>query len=142
MLYTNPRGSTGYGEAFHKANEKDWGGGDYRDIMAGIDHILKTNREIDERNIGVTGGSYGGYMTNWMIGHTNRFRAAVTQRCVSNLISFLNSDIHMWLSETYFDTTPWDDHELLWRHSPLAYVKSTAYPRDESSCSSKNQRRP
>jgi acylaminoacyl-peptidase len=128
VFTTNPRGSTGYGTKFHRANEKDWGGGDFRDLMAGVDHILKAHCEIDPERLGVTGGSYGGYMTNWTIGHTDRFKAAVTDRCVSNLNSFVTSDINLWIAEVYFDTTPWDKPDLLHRHSPMAFVKEMKTP--------------
>ena len=79
VVYTNPRGSTGYGRDFSAAVSHDWGGKDFEDIMAGLDAAVARGW-IDPERLGVAGGSYGGYMTNWAIGHTNRFKAAVTMR--------------------------------------------------------------
>jgi hypothetical protein len=87
VFFTNPRGSTGYGRAFQRGIENEWGGKDYVDIMNGLDAAIASNAWIDTTKLGVTGGSYGGYMTNWIIGHTNRFKAAVTLRGISNFIS-------------------------------------------------------
>ncbi|MDP9251481.1 MAG: S9 family peptidase, partial [Chloroflexota bacterium] len=93
VLYTNPRGSHAYGEKFSTACVGDWGGKDYEDLMAGVDHALGTGW-VDEKRVYVTGGSYGGFMTSWIVGHTTRFRAAATQRSISNNISaFGTSDI-------------------------------------------------
>src|SRR5437867_1902014 len=101
VLYTNPRGSHAYGEKFSTACVGDWGGKDYEDLMAGVDDALKSNW-VDGKRLYVTGGSYGGFMTNWIVGHTTRFRAAATQRSISNNISaFGTSDIgwHFWEHE-------------------------------------------
>src|SRR4051812_8476479 len=83
VLYTNPRGSHAYGEKFSTACVGDWGGKDYEDLMAGVEHVLALGW-IDQKRLYVTGGSYGGFMTNWIVGHTDRFRAAATQRSISN----------------------------------------------------------
>src|SRR5699024_12194509 len=88
VVYVNPRVSNGYSKEFFDAVRHDYGGGDYADIMAGLDHVIEENAWIDTDRLGVTGGSYGGFMTNWIVGHTNRFKAAVTQRSISNWISF------------------------------------------------------
>src|SRR3954447_23411000 len=84
VFFCNPRGSTGYGQKFERGIENNWGGMDYQDVMAGVDAAVKANDWIDTERLGVTGGSYGGYMTNWIVGHTNRFKAAVSLRSVSN----------------------------------------------------------
>ncbi|MDY0395910.1 S9 family peptidase [Virgibacillus halophilus] len=100
VLYVNPRGSYGYGQKFVDACRKDYGGKDYRDLMAAVDHALKSFDFIDAERLGVTGGSYGGFMTNWIVSHTNRFKAAVTQRSISNWLSFYGvSDIGYFFTE-------------------------------------------
>src|SRR5206468_12851281 len=87
VLFTNPRGSTGYGQKFERGIVNEWGGKDYQDIMNGLDAALRKYSWIDAERLGVTGGSYGGYMTNLILGNTNRFKAAVTLRSVANFIS-------------------------------------------------------
>ncbi|HWX39710.1 MAG TPA: S9 family peptidase, partial [Blastocatellia bacterium] len=87
VFFCNPRGSTGYGEKFERGIVGEWGGKDYIDIMNGVQAVLKKYPWIDRSRLGVTGGSYGGYMTNWIVGHTDMFKAAVTLRSVSNFIS-------------------------------------------------------
>lgn len=128
VLYVNPRGSHSYSQQFVDAVRGDYGNGDYEDIMAGVDYVLKENDWIDETRLGVTGGSYGGFMTNWIVGHTNRFKAAVTQRSISNWISFYGvSDIGYYL-------TPWQigtdmtDIDKLWDASPLKYAANIETP--------------
>ena len=86
VFFCNPRGSTGYGQKFERGIVNNWGGMDYQDVMAGVDAALKQNPWIDAGRLGVTGGSYGGYLTNWILGHTTRFKAAVTLRSVSYLL--------------------------------------------------------
>src|SRR5699024_6488806 len=88
VLYTNPRGSHGYGQKFVDACRADYGGEDYSDLMHAVYYALQHYHFIDEKRLGVTGGSYGGFMTNWIVSHTNRFKAAVTQRSISNWLSF------------------------------------------------------
>jgi dipeptidyl aminopeptidase/acylaminoacyl peptidase len=129
VLYTNPRGSHAYGDAFVRACVGDWGGMDYGDLMAGVDHALGQGW-VDADRLYVTGGSYGGFMTNWIVGHTDRFRAAVTQRSISNNVSaFGTSDIgwHFWEYEMG-DATPWRDGHKLVDRSPLAYVTNVDTP--------------
>ncbi|PFG07117.1 S9 family peptidase [Bacillus sp. es.034] len=128
VLYVNPRGSHGYGQDFVDAVRGDYGGGDYEDIMKAVDYALKEFPFIDESRLGVTGGSYGGFMTNWIIGHSDRFKAAVTQRSISNWISFYGvSDIGYYFSEWQIQSDL-GDVETLWKHSPLAYVKNIDTP--------------
>src|SRR5450755_279895 len=128
VLYTNPRGSCGYGYEFALAVRGAWGEKDSIDIMNGLDALLSRGY-IDEQRIGVTGGSYGGFMTNWLIGHYDRFKAAVTDRCVSNMATmFGTSDIGWDLADDNLDTTPWEDLEKYMHMSPLNYVKDMHTP--------------
>ncbi|WP_248928349.1 S9 family peptidase [Paenibacillus hamazuiensis] len=129
VLYTNPRGSFGYGQPFAQACRGDFGGGDYRDVMEAVDYVTKIRDDVDESRLGVTGGSYGGFLTNWIVGHSDRFRAAVTERSISNWLSFYGmSDIGISYTEGVIQGNPWDDPEKLWAHSPLAYVKNIQTP--------------
>jgi dipeptidyl aminopeptidase/acylaminoacyl peptidase len=128
VLFTNPRGSAGYGEAFATCTRGRWGKVDMPDIVGAVDAAVALGF-VDSGRIGVTGGSYGGYLTNWIVGHTDRFRAAVTQRCVSNLHSMYGtSDIGFDFGEMEFGGTPWADANLLLRHSPLSYVDKIETP--------------
>ncbi|MCM3711689.1 S9 family peptidase [Sporosarcina luteola] len=128
VLYINPRGSHGYSQEFVDAVRGDYGGGDYEDIMASVDHVLAENEWIDEDRLGVTGGSYGGFMTNWIVGHTNRFKAAVTQRSICNWISFFGvSDIGYYFSDWQI-AADMKDVETLWKHSPLKYAENVETP--------------
>ncbi len=129
VLYTNPRGSQSYGERFAHACVGDWGGKDYADLMAGVDHVVAQGY-VDTSRLGVTGGSYGGFMTNWIVGHTDRFAAAVTARSISNnASSFGTSDIgwHFWEYEMG-DADPYADPERYARFSPLRYVRNVRTP--------------
>jgi dipeptidyl aminopeptidase/acylaminoacyl peptidase len=128
VLYLNPRGSSGYGQKFSDGTLNEWGGGDYRDLMAGVDEALRRYSWIDRDRLGVTGGSYGGFMTNWIITQTPRFRAAVSVASVSNLISFYSTSLYQDLIHTEFGGFPWDNYELLWQWSPLRYVKQALTP--------------
>lgn len=128
VLYTNPRGSCGYGHKFALAVRGAWGEKDSLDIMAGVDALLQKGY-IDEQRMGVTGGSYGGFMTNWLIGHTDRFKVAVTDRCVTNLASdFGSSDFGWTFADDDLDTTPWDNLERYMERSPIKYVKNMHTP--------------
>jgi dipeptidyl aminopeptidase/acylaminoacyl peptidase len=128
VLYTNPRGSCGYGREFSLAVRGAWGEKDSLDILAGLDTLLQKGY-IDEQRIGVTGGSYGGFMTNWLIGHTDRFRVAVTDRSVTNLASdFGSCDFGWTFADDELDTTPWEDLDRYMRMSPITYVKNIHTP--------------
>lgn len=128
VLYTNPRGSTGRTAAFTVANRARWGEEDYGDIMAGLEVALQRDW-VDAERLGVAGGSFGGFMTNWIVGHTDRFKAAVTMRCVSNLLSFFGtSDIGYTFIETQFQTEPWENVERLLHYSPITYAKNITTP--------------
>ncbi|MCB0174458.1 MAG: S9 family peptidase [Anaerolineae bacterium] len=129
VYFCNPRGGFGYGEAHTKAIYNDWGNKDYADLMAWVD-VVEQKPYIDRDRMGVTGGSYGGFMTNWIIGHTDRFKAAVTQRSVSNSVSMFGSgDLASIWSALFGPTTYfWDDHETYWRQSPLKYIGQAKTP--------------
>lgn len=128
VLFTNPRGSSGYGESFTTCTRARWGEADAPDVLGGLDAVLARG-DIDPARIGVTGGSYGGYLTNWLIGHSERFAAAVTQRCVSNFVSMYGtSDIGFDFGEHEFGGTPWSDIDLLLRHSPISSVEQMETP--------------
>lgn len=129
-LAINPRGSSGYGQKFSDGTLNNWGGGDYKDLMAGVDEALKKHPNIDSTRLGVTGGSYGGYMTNWVITQTNRFKAAVAVASVSDLISFYATSLYQDLVHVEFGGFPWTgrNFELLWRWSPMAHVANASTP--------------
>ena len=128
VLFSNPRGSQGYGEAFATATRGRWGESDAPDVLAALDAVL-ARPYADPSRVAVTGGSYGGYLTNWLVGHTDRFRVAATQRCVSNFHSFYGtSDIGFDFGEWEFGGTPWASADLLLRHSPITYVDRIATP--------------
>lgn len=128
VIYTNPRGSDGKGNEFSDIRGK-YGSIDYDDIMYFTKEMVKKYDFIDEEKIGVTGGSYGGYMTNWIVGHTDYFKAAVTQRSISNWISKFNTtDIGYYFVGDQVDGNPWDDTEKLWDNSPLKYANNVKTP--------------
>jgi len=130
VLAINPRGSSGYGQTFSDGSVDNWGGGDYKDLMAGVDAVLKSHSKIDPEKLFVTGGSYGGFMTNWVITQTNRFKAAVSAASVSDLISFYATSMYQDLVHAEFRGFPWagDNYTLLWKWSPLAHVKNATTP--------------
>lgn len=129
LLYTNPRGSHGYGQAFVDACRGDYGGKDYEDLMRAVDYALTAYNFIDEERLGVTGGSYGGYMTNWIVTQTNRFRAAVTDRSISNWVSFWGvSDIGYYFAEWEVGGNVSDNPDKLWERSPLRHVSRVETP--------------
>jgi dipeptidyl aminopeptidase/acylaminoacyl peptidase len=129
VYFCNPRGGQGYGENHAKAIWNAWGTADYEDIMAWVDYVGQ-KPYIDRTKLGVTGGSYGGFMTNWIIGHTDRFKAAVTQRCVSNQISAWGSSDVNWVFEQAVggDRAPWDNMEQYWNQSPMKHIGAATTP--------------
>lgn len=128
VYFCNPRGSQGYGEDFADAIADNWGSVDYQDLMEWTT-VVQRKKYIDSRKKGVTGGSYGGYMTNWIIGHTNRFQAAITQRSVSNLISMWGTSDGNWIFQRVFgDKEPWKNLDNYWKQSPLKYIESARTP--------------
>ncbi len=129
VFYCNPRGSEGYGREFNEANLRDWGPGPMRDVIGGIDALV-ADGVADPDRLGVTGGSYGGYLTNWIVAHDQRFRAAVTCRSVSDMsMLFLTGDISGgdW-AELEFGVTPWDDPAYYREISPLTYADGIRTP--------------
>jgi dipeptidyl aminopeptidase/acylaminoacyl peptidase len=128
VIFTNPRGSAAYGEEFAATIPTNYGDRDYKDIMEAMDHVIKTGM-ADEKRLGVTGGSYGGYMTNWIVGHTDRFKAAVTQRSISNWQSmFGTSDIGYYFSEDEVGGVPWENLQHYVENSPITYVQNMKTP--------------
>ena len=130
VLAINPRGSSGYGQKFSDGSADNWGGGDYKDLMAGVDRVLATHANIDPEKLFVTGGSYGGFMTNWVITQTNRFKAAVSVASVSDMISFYATSMYQDLVHAEFRGFPWadDNYAVLWKWSPLAHVQNVTTP--------------
>ena len=128
VSFSNPRGGRGYGEEHTKAIWGGWGGADYDDLMAWNDYVASMPY-IDSSRMGVTGGSYGGYMTVWIIGHTNRFKAAVAQRCVSNLVSMWGSSDFNWAFQIELNNKPpFEDLQKFWDHSPIKYIGNAKTP--------------
>ncbi|MCA1629106.1 MAG: S9 family peptidase, partial [Acidobacteria bacterium] len=128
VLFTNPRGSTGYGQKFERGIEGEWGGKDYQDVMNGVDAALARNPWIDRERLGVTGGSYGGFMTNWIVGHTNIFKAAVSLRSVTNFISDEGTRDGAYGHSPDFGGDLFERFDLYWDRSPLKYAKNVKTP--------------
>jgi len=127
ILRVNPRGSSGYGRKFRYANIKDWGGGDYRDLMTGVDRTIEMGVADPER-LGVMGWSYGGFMTSWTITQTHRFKAASVGAAVTNLMSFIGTaDIPSFIPD-YFEAQPWENLELYRTHSAMFNAKGVKTP--------------
>ncbi len=127
VLRVNPRGSGGYGRTFRFANLNDWGGRDFLDLMAGVDHVISMG-VADPDRLAVMGWSYGGFMTSWIVTHSRRFKAAVVGAGVTDLWSFTGtSDIHGFLPD-YFGGEPWNNFDGYYNHSPMAFVKGVATP--------------
>ncbi|WP_297466589.1 S9 family peptidase [Thermococcus sp.] len=128
VIFSNPRGSDGYGEDFADIREH-YGERDYQDLMEVVDEALKRFDFIDGERVGVTGGSYGGFMTNWIVGHTNRFKAAVTQRSISNWVSFFGTtDIGYFFAPDQIGGDPWNNTDTYWEKSPLKYAPNVETP--------------
>jgi len=128
VIFSNPRGSDGKGDEFSDIRGR-YGKEDYNDLMEVVDTALEEFSFIDEDRLGVTGGSYGGFMTNWIIGHTDRFGAAVSCRSISNWISKFNTtDIGYFFVSDQQDGDPWEDHDRLWEQSPLRYADKVETP--------------
>jgi dipeptidyl aminopeptidase/acylaminoacyl peptidase len=128
VLYLNPRGSDGYGERFRREVVRDWGGKDYADLMSALDQAIERTGYVDVNRMGIGGGSYGGYMTNWAIGQTDRFSAAVAMRSIANLVSeYSQHDIVLW-GALELGPPPYPDLDELWRRSPIRYVQNIRTP--------------
>jgi dipeptidyl aminopeptidase/acylaminoacyl peptidase len=127
VFWSNPRGSLGYGEEFSMAIERDWGNVTMRDVMAGVETVAERDY-VDEDNTFVTGGSFGGFMTGWIVGQTDYFDGAVAQRGVYDLSSFYGSTDAFKLIEWDFGATPWDEPGFLWEQSPVAHADEVSTP--------------
>lgn len=130
VLYTNPRGSQGYGETFTRAVVGDWGGGDVADVLAGLDQALSRYDWIDPERLGLLGGSYGGFMTSWIVGHSKRFVAACSERAVNVQMSmFGTSDIGFLFNQVELGgVLPWEDVSKYLERSPLTYARDITTP--------------
>ncbi|MBV8865459.1 MAG: S9 family peptidase, partial [Acidobacteriaceae bacterium] len=127
VFFPNPRGSYGEGETFTRANIRDFGGGDLRDVLAGVDAVAK-KIPVDEARIGVTGWSYGGYMTMWTVTQTNRFRAAVAGAGIANWLSYYGENsIDQWMLP-FFGASVYDDPQIYAKSSPITYIKQVKTP--------------
>ncbi len=128
VIYCNPRGSDSYGDAFAAAVVKKYGERDYEDIMEMVDYSVK-NFGIDPEHIGVTGGSYGGYMVNWIVGHTDRFEAAVSDRSFSDAVSdYFSGDIGPTFDSDQIGGTPYENLETYWEKSPIKHIRNCKTP--------------
>ena len=129
MLFTNPRGSSGYGHAFTFSTRARWGMEDYQDLMQAVDvAIARAKGGVDTTRMAVLGGSYGGFMTNWIVGHTNRFRVAQTDRSIFNWYSWYGSSDAQGLTEYEFSGTPWEADSLYRALSPMTYANNMRTP--------------
>jgi dipeptidyl aminopeptidase/acylaminoacyl peptidase len=127
VLRVNPRGSSGYGRDFRYANYKDWGGGDFNDLMSGVDHVIAMG-VADKDRLGVMGWSYGGFMTSWIVGHTDRFKAAIVGAGVTDLVAFTGTaDIPGFLPD-YFGGNFWETYDTWKTHSPIMFVSNVKTP--------------
>ena len=128
VLYTNPRGSTSYGEEFANLIQHDYPDHDYDDLMSAVDAAIARGF-VDPNNLFVTGGSGGGVLTAWIVGRTDRFRAAVTQKPVINWTSFtLTTDMYTYAPKYWFAKAPWEDPTSYWKRSPLSLVGNVKTP--------------
>ena len=127
VLYTNPRGSSNYGQEFGNSIQFAYPGDDYKDLMAGVDDILKRGY-IDESRMGVTGGSGGGLLTNWVVTQTTRFKAAVSQRDISDWSNFWYTADFTLFTPTWFHKAPFEDPAEFAKRSPITYVNRIQTP--------------
>ena len=135
VLFSNPRGGSGYSEEHGRAIRgpvgdagPGWGSRDYDDLMAVVDTALERYPFIDAERLGVIGGSYGGYMTSWIVGHTNRFKAALSERAVNNLVSMFGSSDLFWVFERQFGGPMWEHLDAYLEKSPSTYARSIETP--------------
>ncbi len=127
VLLPNPRGSTGFGQEFVNQISGDWGGRCYEDLMRAVDHVLSLGF-VDDQRMGAAGASFGGYMVDWILGHTDRFRCLVSHAGVFNLTSMYGVTEELWFPEWEFKGTPWTSPELYEKWSPHRFVKSFKTP--------------
>ena len=124
----NFHGSVGYGQDFTDSISGDWGGKPYEDIMKGLDHVVETYPFVDGDNVSAAGASYGGYMINWILGHTDRFTSLVCHDGVYELVSMYGSTEELWFPEWENKGTPWDAPELYEKFNPSNHVKNFKTP--------------
>ncbi|HET9636762.1 MAG TPA: S9 family peptidase, partial [Gemmatimonadaceae bacterium] len=127
VLYVNPRGSTSYGQEFANIIQHNYPGDDFKDLMAGVDELLKRGY-IDSTKMGVTGGSGGGVLTNWIVGHTHRFAAAVSQRSIADWTGFWYAADFTLFHPTWFSGPPWENQKQFEDLSPITYVTNVTTP--------------
>ena len=127
VVYTNPRGSTSYGQEFANIIQYHYPGDDFKDLMAGVDEVLKRNF-IDSTRMGVTGGSGGGVLTNWIVGHTHRFAAAVSQRSIADWSGFWYDADFTLFNPTWFSGAPWENPKQFAELSPITYIANVTTP--------------
>ena len=135
VIYANPRGSSGYSEEWGRAirgpsngQGPGWGTVDYEDLMAAVDTAVEKFDFVDADRLGVLGGSYGGFMTSWIVGHTNRFKAACSERAVNNLVSAYGSSDVFWVFEGQFGSSLYDDFDAWVERSPATYARNIETP--------------
>ena len=127
VLYPNPRGSTSYGQEFGNIIQYHYPGDDFKDLMAGVDEVIKRGY-VDSKKMGVTGGSGGGLLTNWVIGHTDRFAAAVAQRDIANWAAWWYSADFTLFHESWFKAPPFKDPKDFVERSPITYIENVHTP--------------
>ena len=129
VFFCNPRGGDGRGNEFADIRGKRYGVIDYNDLMEFTDTVLAKYPQIDPQHIGMAGGSYGGFMANWIVGHTNRFAAVASQRSISNFISkCLTTDIGYYHNLSAVQSDPWNSPAEMWERSPLKYADKCKTP--------------
>ncbi len=128
VVAPNPRGSTGYGQKFTDEISGDWGGKAYTDLMNAYDYAVKNYTFIDSKNTFAAGASYGGYMINWIAGHTNRFNALVSHAGVFNMESMYGTTEELWFTEWEMKGTPWTNRALYEKFSPHRYINNCKTP--------------
>jgi acylaminoacyl-peptidase len=127
LLYTNPRGSSGYGEEFASCIRGNWGNLDYQDLMSAVD-FAGSLPYVDAARLAVAGGSYGGFMAAWIVGHTHRFRCAIVERAVANRHSAVGTSDFPPMADGYWPGNAWDQPERLWQQSPLRHAAGIRTP--------------
>jgi dipeptidyl aminopeptidase/acylaminoacyl peptidase len=127
VLYPNPRGSTSYGQEFGNIIQYHYPGDDYKDLMAGVDELVARGW-VDPRKLGVTGGSGGGVLTNWTIGHTDRFKAAVSQRSIADWTGFWYTTDFTMFTPFWFHGAPWEQEADFKERSPITYIQNVHTP--------------
>jgi dipeptidyl aminopeptidase/acylaminoacyl peptidase len=127
VFYPNIHGSSSYSDDYQTSIRYDWGNLDYQDVLAGTEAAVD-RPWVDPARVGIAGGSYGGYMTNWVMTHTDRFKAGVTERCLSNAVSFVGTSDHGWWWKQAWGAYPEEDVQKLWDMSPIKYVTAVQGP--------------